>query len=284
MILVKRTLDLENYLDSFRKDGGSVGFIPTMGALHGGHMSLLNLCNKQADITVCSIFVNPTQFTDYSDFLKYPVTIEADIFELEQAGCDILFLPSVEEIYPTGTRISKVFELGELDHFLEGKYRPGHFQGVCQVVERLLEIVKPDMLFLGQKDYQQCMVINKLIETTGMPVSVVIVETIREPTGLAMSSRNMRLNQSEKKIAAGIYACLIEIKNDFQVKSFPVLLNEVKEKLVNSGFSRVEYVAITNAGTFEIIDKFEKGKPAMALIAAYVGDVRLIDNMVLTTP
>src|SRR5690242_13565632 len=201
MILFKKVIDLRKWLDHQRQTENNIGFVPTMGALHSGHLSLIEASKKENSITVSSIFVNPTQFNDPTDFEKYPVTIEKDIDLLEGIGCDAIFLPSVEEIYPNGTKSVKHYELGYLEKILEGKFRPGHFQGVCMVVERLLEIVEPDKLYLGQKDFQQCMVIRKLISLMGKEntISLEISPTLREPDGLAMSSRNVRLNEEERK-------------------------------------------------------------------------------------
>ena len=203
---------------SQRKQGKKYGFVPTMGALHAGHISLINDSKKASDLTVCSIFVNPTQFNDPKDFEKYPITIEKDIAMLEAAGCDILFLPEVAEMYPGGTSTSIHYELGYLETILEGHYRPGHFQGVCMIVHRLLDIVKPDNLYIGQKDYQQSMVIKKLIELTGMKelVDLNISPTLREAGGLAMSSRNMRLTEQERVKATAIYKTLHLIKEQLK--------------------------------------------------------------------
>src|SRR5438270_8267338 len=201
MIIFKRAVDLEHYLFEQKRSGRNIGFVPTMGALHKGHLSLISRAGKSG-LVVCSIFVNPTQFNDPEDFKNYPVNIENDMELLVQSGCDVLFLPSVEEIYPAGFS-KKHYDLGPIEFVLEGAHRPGHFQGVCQVVDRLLQIVQPDDLFTGQKDYQQCMVIRKLISLVGMEdrVNLVVVPTVREKDGLAMSSRNLRLNEEQRKKA-----------------------------------------------------------------------------------
>src|SRR5690349_12723387 len=208
MILFKKTADLRNWLETQRSNAKMIGFVPTMGALHAGHISLIRSALIDNDIVVCSIFVNPTQFNDPKDFEKYPITLEKDIDMLEEAGCAVLFLPSVHEMYPEGTETSKskTYQLGTIEKILEGQYRPGHFQGVCNIVDRLLNKVEPDALYLGQKDYQQCMVINKLLELTSRSgkTKLVICPTLREPDGLAMSSRNMRLNETDRKTAATI--------------------------------------------------------------------------------
>src|SRR6478609_10764771 len=213
MILYKTVNQLTEWLQNSSE---TIGFVPTMGALHAGHLGLLEASKQQSGITVCSIFVNPTQFNDPQDFAKYPVTLEKDLLLLEKAGCDVVFLPSVAEMYPGGLAPDKHFELGYLETILEGKYRPGHFQGVCQVVNRLLEIVRPTTLFLGQKDYQQCMVIKKLIELAGFDTTLNIVPTIRENSGLALSSRNLRLSKKDKETAAVIYRSLQFLRQNIQ--------------------------------------------------------------------
>src|ERR1700722_17363851 len=172
MILFKRIADLTGWLKKETAAGRSTGFVPTLGALHEGHISLITISKKVTDITVCSIFVNPTQFNDPKDFQKYPVTLEKDIPLLEGAGADILFLPGVSELYPTGTSDLEHYDLGSLETVLEGKYRPGHFQGVCQVTHRLLDIVRPDDLFMGQKDYQQCMIVPRLLAIMRLPATI----------------------------------------------------------------------------------------------------------------
>jgi pantoate--beta-alanine ligase len=279
MILFKKAAELIEYLTIQRKKGLKTGFVPTMGALHNGHISLINDCKKQNDITICSIFVNPTQFNDPNDFKKYPKTIESDVYLLEKEGCDIIFLPSVEEMYPAGT-VTIHYELGFLETVLEGKFRPGHFQGVCQVVHRLLDIVKPDNLYLGQKDYQQCMVIKKLIELTNTPTRLVICATQRETSGLAMSSRNMRLTDEERKTATAIYEALHSIQKNIQ----PGDLQKLKEKavltLTAKGFI-VDYVEIANVTTLELISNWNGSTPLVTLAAAFLNNVRLIDNIII---
>ncbi|MDQ6812969.1 MAG: pantoate--beta-alanine ligase, partial [Bacteroidota bacterium] len=173
MIVFKEAQSLAKHLRQLRQNGHSIGFAPTMGALHQGHISLIQQSKDTCDITVSSIFINPTQFNDPKDFEKYPVTIGNDILLLEKAACDILFLPSVSEIYPKGTAAGKAYDLGEVEFILEGKFRPGHFQGVCQVVHRLLDIVQPAKLFMGQKDYQQCLVVQRLVQLLHLPVEII---------------------------------------------------------------------------------------------------------------
>jgi pantoate--beta-alanine ligase len=282
MVIFKKAADLRNYLAEQQKRKRSVGFVPTMGALHPGHISLLEASKKDNAITVSSIFVNPTQFNDSKDFEKYPVTIEKDIYLLEKAGCDLLFLPSVAEIYPEGFNSHKQYDLGKLETLLEGKFRPGHFQGVCMVVERLLNIVSPAKLYLGQKDYQQCMVINRLLQLMGIKkeTTLVVCPTLREPDGLAMSSRNMRLNEEERKRAVAIYNVLTRIKNNLQTSSLINMKNLAVEELASRGF-RVDYVEIADAITLESVTEWDGRQKLVALVAAFNNEVRLIDNMLI---
>ncbi len=281
MVLFKKTADLSNWLESQRKNNCRVGFVPTMGALHTGHLSLVDSSKKENDITVASIFVNPTQFNDPKDLKKYPVTIEKDIDMLEKTGCDVLFLPPVKEIYPDGAASQKNYDLGFLETVLEGKYRPGHFQGVCMVVERLLNIVDPHNLYLGQKDYQQCMVITRLTELMGKPINVDICPTLREKDGLAMSSRNMRLSTEERKTATAIYKCLSLAKEKLQAGNIIPLKNEMKAMLEKAGF-KIDYAEIADAATLELIDEWDGQRKLVAVIAAFINEVRLIDNMIIS--
>jgi pantoate--beta-alanine ligase len=281
MILFRKTDELREYLLRQRKLKKTSGFVPTMGALHPGHLSLVEFANKDHDLSVCSIFVNPAQFNDPEDYKKYPVTIEKDIYMLENGGCDILFLPSFEEIYPSGIS-KKKFELGPLETLLEGHYRPGHFQGVCLVVERLLEIVMPDTLYLGQKDYQQCMILAKLLSLIHMQdkTRISICPTLREQDGLAMSSRNLRLNEHERKTAPLIYETLLYIKNNMRPGELSSLKNAARDKLTGAGF-RVDYAEIADASTLETIRTWDGDQKAVALIAAFLDEIRLIDNILI---
>jgi pantoate--beta-alanine ligase len=282
MILLKKKDDLQHYLLLQKKNGKTTGFVPTMGALHAGHLSLIERSKTDNSITICSIFVNPTQFNDPKDFEKYPITIEKDITILESADCDVLFLPSASEIYPEGTQIKDHYDLGYLETILEGKYRPGHFQGVCMVMHRLLDIVKADNLYLGQKDYQQCMVIKKLTELTGQDVSlkINICPTLRETDGLAMSSRNMRLNKEQREEATTIFNALSSIRKNLGKGDLQELKNNAVEQLQTKGF-RVDYIEIADATTLQPVNEWDAKQKLVTLAAAFLGEVRLIDNMVL---
>jgi pantoate--beta-alanine ligase len=300
MILFKRAGDLTRWLEQQRLSGKSIGFVPTMGALHAGHISLIAISKKSAGVTVCSIFVNPTQFNDPKDFQKYPITLEKDIALLEQSGTDVLFLPEVEEVYPEGSSGLEHYDLGRIETLLEGQFRPGHFQGVCQVMRRLLDVVRPDDLFMGQKDYQQCMVVQRLLQLRDMPTRLHRCPILREPDGLAMSSRNMRLTPEQRQNATAIYKALQSIRAGWDgagqittgriaaegttaaTEPISALIAAATGLLETAGF-RVDYVSIADATTLEPLDSRTTRQPghAVALIAAFLGEVRLIDNMVL---
>ena len=284
MIIYKKPGDLQDLLEKKKMEKPQVGFVPTMGALHAGHLSLVNEAKKQNKIIVCSIFVNPTQFNDPEDFKKYPITLEKDILMFEEAGCDVLFIPSVQDIYPNGVDHLKHYELGFLETVLEGKFRPGHFQGVCQVMHRLLEIVLPGDLYLGQKDYQQCMVIKKLIELIGLNdrIKVNICPTLREDDGLALSSRNTRLLPDDREKAATISAALRYIKENLKAGDAKKIKDEAKEMLLQKEF-RIDYIEIADADTLELVENWNGKQKIVALAAAFLNGVRLIDNMVINT-
>jgi pantoate--beta-alanine ligase len=283
MILFKKKADLPKYLASRRQETAKIGFVPTMGALHPGHLSLIENCRKENSITICSIFINPAQFNDPADFEKYPVSMEKDILMLESAGCDVLFLPSVEEMYPGGPASPVKYELGYLETILEGKYRPGHFQGVCKVMHLLLDIVKADNLYLGQKDYQQCLVIRKLTELTGQNefTNIRVCPILREPNGLAMSSRNMRLSMEEREKAAVIYQSLNDIRKNLRKGNLQELKGNAVEKLHDQGF-KVDYIEIADALTLEIVNEWDGKQKLVALAAAFLNEIRLIDNLLMT--
>ncbi len=281
MVIFKHTKDITDYISIQKGTGCTLGFVPTMGALHQGHTSLIEQAKADCSLVICSIFVNPTQFNDKKDFEKYPVSTAGDIEMLINAGCDVLFLPSVEEIYPGGTAAIRGYDFAYLETILEGAQRPGHFHGVGQVVGRLLEIVEPAYLYLGQKDYQQCMVITKLVEMMGLnEMKVIICPTVREADGLAMSSRNRRLTEPQRSRAGVIYQCLVSIESKQRDAHFSVVRKECEDLLVAKGFV-VEYVALADAITLKLLDNYKKDTPMVALIAAKMGEIRLIDNSII---
>jgi pantoate--beta-alanine ligase len=280
MLIFKKIEQIQLYLNKERLSGKQIGFVPTMGALHEGHISLIKAAQTENNVTVCSIFVNPTQFNNVTDLQKYPRTIEQDIEMLTNACCDILFLPEVSEIYPEGQQMAKQYDLGYVETILEGAYRPGHFQGVAQVVERLLDIVAPQKLYLGQKDYQQCAVIEKLIEIKQLPVKLHIVPTMREADGLAMSSRNRRLTEPQRNLAGLLYQCLVSIQAKQGMQQFSIVKKECLDILEKKGF-KPDYIELADAVTLEILNDYDAGRKMVALVAAFIGEVRLIDNLVL---
>ena len=281
MWIFKRVKDLENHLKNAQKQGLKVGFVPTMGALHAGHISLIKASKKACKLTVCSIFVNPTQFNDQSDFVNYPVTIDNDIKMLSQAGCDVLFLPPIKEIYPNGLEQKKPINFGFIANILEGAFRPGHFNGMAQVVQRLLKIVKPDLLFMGQKDYQQQLIVGLLIKKIKLKTRLVMCPTSREKDGLAMSSRNTRLNSEARKLAVEISKTLKYAK--VQLRRPKTEIASLQQHAFNALAAikgiEPEYFEIRNAKTLQVPKR--KGEKLVALTAAKIGGVRLIDNMPL---
>lgn len=282
MIILKKPVTLHSFLEKRRSGQNKVGFVPTMGALHSGHISLVEAAKKENSIVIASIFVNPTQFNDPEDFKKYPVTLDKDIKMFEAAGCDVLFIPAVHDIYPNGTDNLKRYDLGFLETVLEGKFRPGHFQGVCQVVHRLLKVVLPNNLYLGQKDYQQCMVITKLIELIGLDskIKINICPTLREDDGLAMSSRNIRLSPDDRQKATAISGMLQFIKENITEGSLSAVKQKAQQMLLEKDF-KIDYVEIADADTLELLNDWDGKRKIVALTAAFLSNVRLIDNMVL---
>lgn len=283
MIVFKNIASLQQHLQRVQQNGGSVGFVPTMGALHQGHIQLTERSIAEGQFTVCSIFVNPTQFNDKDDFAKYPVTVENDIAQLEAAGVQALFLPSVEEIYPNGTALPEnAYPLGYLDQVFEAAHRPGHFQGVCQVVHRLLDIVQPVKLYMGQKDYQQCMVIRKLLELTGLGArtELIICPTMRETDGLAMSSRNRRLPEGDRQIASTIYKLLQYGREKAAQQPLTQIEHYALEELRAAGF-KPDYFAFARATDLQPVEAYDKDVELVIVMAAFLGQVRLIDNILL---
>jgi len=279
MIIFKYAEPLARYIQQQKTAGKQIGFVPTMGALHQGHIALIDQSKQATAVTVCSIFVNPTQFNNSADYQLYPKTIEQDIIKLEAAGCDALFLPAIAEMYPQGTTGLEQYDLGYLETLLEGKFRPGHFQGVCQVMFRLLSMVQAHQLFMGQKDYQQCMVVSRLLTLMQSPTQLVTCPTLREPDGLAMSSRNMRLSAEDRQQATAIYQSLTFIKEQLKQGMSWLVIKEKAEKMLTGAGFRIDYVELADAKTLE--PAIDTAAPRVALIAAFLHDVRLIDNMLV---
>jgi pantoate--beta-alanine ligase len=278
MLLLKTIEDLQQYLDNLSTT--SIGFVPTMGALHQGHISLIEAAKKNNICVISSIFINPTQFNNATDFQKYPITIEQDIYALETAGCNVLFLPSVQEMYPTGIDHQATYDLGFIETILEGEFRPGHFQGVCIIVDKLLKAVQPTDLYLGRKDYQQCMVIQKLLSLKNYQITLHICDTLREESGLAMSSRNMRLSAEQKNTAVHIYKNLQYIQQNIQQDNIEELVTKATNNLINAGFT-IDYFCVADGYTLQPINQWNGKSKLVVLAAAFLGDIRLIDNLVI---
>ncbi len=277
MKVLKSKKTLIDYVERQREMGKKIGFAPTMGALHEGHLSLYKAAKKENDEVISSIFVNPTQFNNPDDFQKYPKTLEKDLELLEKAGVDAVYVPNVEEMYPDGLN-SKKYDFDGLENEMEGKYRPGHFDGVGTIVEELFRQVQPHNAYFGEKDYQQLAIIKKMVEKTKLPVKIHGVPTLREEDGLAMSSRNVRLTETQRKEATIIYETLTKVKEWFKVISLEEIKQKVTDIFRNSNFE-LEYFVIADEKTLKETDFFYKDKNYRAFIVAYAGDVRLIDNM-----
>ncbi len=280
MLLFKKINDLRKHLDPERKLGKTVGFVPTMGALHRGHISLIEQSNKTSDLTVCSIFVNPTQFNENADLEGYPRTPGKDIELLTASGCHILFMPAASEVYPDNYKPARQFDFGYLDQPMEGAHRPGHFQGMAQVVSRLLDIVEPDSLFMGQKDYQQYAIVQEMLVQMQSATKLVMCPIIREPDGLAMSSRNARLDKMQRLIAPNIFRTLNEAKKNVKSLS-PNQLKEAAMKMLALPGMEPEYFEIVDGRTLQPVEVVEASEIVIACTAVRLGNVRLIDNMVL---
>lgn len=279
MEIFKTIADLQSRMQTMQNGKKLVGLIPTMGALHDGHLSLIALAKAETQIVVCSIFVNPTQFTNVQDLEKYPRPVETDIIKLEQAGCNVLFMPEVTEMYPQKEHWH--LDIGELEHRLEGKFRPGHYQGVMQIVYKLFLAVKPDLAFFGQKDFQQFRVIEKMVELKKLPVKLTMCPIIREVDGLAMSSRNIHLNIEERQHALVLSYALNYIKKVSVKEASAQLTLKEAAKMINAEPQvELEYLEMVNADDLsEDLSHPEKG--VIVLVAAKVGHTRLIDNMIL---
>ena len=255
-----------------------IALVPTMGALHKGHVSLIKIAQQNADIVVCSIFVNPTQFTDPKDLEKYPRPLEHDIEMLQAAGCDIVFMPSVKEMYPVPEDWH--IDLGNAEFLLEGEFRKGHYQGVTQIVKKLFDAVEPDQAFFGQKDFQQVLMIRNMVEHFGLSLEIVSCPIIREDDGLAMSSRNIHLTVEDRKNALVLSRALQYVTDHFEQDSVIDLLASATAIINNTDGVHLEYFTIANTET--LLPEFNKEvRPLVALVAARVGETRLIDNMML---
>ena len=277
MEIVGTVTELKNRLLSYREVGNTIGFVPTMGALHNGHGELVKQSVKGNNKTVVSIFVNPTQFNNLDDLNLYPHTPEKDYELLEGLGADIVFSPSVEEIYPEPD--NRVFNFGNLDKVMEGEFRPGHFNGVAQVVSKLFSFVNPDRAYFGEKDFQQLAIVREMVKQLNIPVEIVGVPIVREDSGLAMSSRNQRLTEDEKQNASSIYRVLKESVSMIAEISPQDVARYVIGEINKIPGLKVEYFSIADSDSLNAITSWSDSEGVVGCIAVFCGEVRLIDNI-----
>jgi pantoate--beta-alanine ligase len=276
MIILRTLPETGKILSSLKLQGKTTGLVPTMGALHKGHLSLLDQCRRENDISIVSIFVNPTQFNDPKDLQRYPRNEEKDLELLKSASCDIAFIPGIKTIYPEPDK--RFFEFGHLDKVMEGRFRPGHFNGVAQVVSRLFQIIEPDKAYFGEKDLQQLVIIKEMTRMLGLPVKIRACPTLRETDGLAMSSRNVLLTAEQRKNAALISSTLQKAmeKTDLEVEE---LKKWVTETINRNPTLEVEYFEIVAGDDLQPLSQWCSGQQASGCIAVRIGDIRLIDNV-----
>ncbi|MDQ1141243.1 pantoate--beta-alanine ligase [Pedobacter agri] len=280
MEIFKTKSALEAFLKPLKASGKKIALVPTMGALHNGHISLIELAKTYADVIVCSIFVNPTQFTDPKDLEKYPRPIEHDLAMLNEAGCSGVFMPNIAEMYPQGADENWHIDLGKAEFLLEGEFRKGHYQGVTQIVKKLFDAVEPDVAMFGQKDFQQVLMIKNMLAYFHLPIKIITCPIIREDDGLAMSSRNIHLSPVDRENSLVLSKSLQYVTDHFNEFSLDEL--EEKAKRFYQGIEGVEldYFTIANGDTLEKA-KSKNENSLVALVAAKVGSTRLIDNMII---
>lgn len=270
---------LKMLLQSPKATQKKIALVPTMGALHKGHVSLIKIAQQHADVVVCSIFVNPTQFTDPKDLEKYPRPLEHDIEMLQEAGCDLVFMPAVKEMYPGPEQWH--IDLGQAEFLLEGEFRKGHYQGVTQIVKKLFDAVEPDLAFFGQKDFQQVLMIRNMVAHFNMPLEIISCPIIREDDGLAMSSRNIHLSAADRSNALVLSRALNYVQDNFSAYTVAELLDKAKAIINDTAGVELDYFTIADGET--LLPEYNKDKPGLvALVAAKVGETRLIDNMILS--
>lgn len=270
--------ELVSLIENLKQKGNKIGFVPTMGALHEGHLSLVKESKNNNDITVVSIFVNPTQFNDPDDLKRYPRTLNKDVELLETVGCDIVFAPSVEEVYPVPD--TRKFDFGYLESVMEGAKRPGHFNGVGQVVSRLFDLVKPDKAYFGMKDFQQVAIIKNMVKQLNYNIKIVPCPIIREENGLARSSRNALLDEDHKKNAPHIYATLKKARTFVPQMNVKELKLWIANEINKNPFLETEYVEIVDDTTLKVTEHWSEPGTKVACVAVYAGKIRLIDNIV----
>ncbi len=277
MITINSKTELASLINSIKLSNKTIGFIPTMGALHQGHLSLVSESKKQCNISIVSIFVNPTQFNDLSDLEKYPRTLESDLKFLDEIDCDIVFTPENEEMYPK--KDNRIFDFGNIDKVMEGAFRPGHFNGVAQIVSKLFDIVKPNCAFFGKKDFQQVAIINNMVKQLNYNIQITSCPIIREKSGLAMSSRNERLSPENRKKASFIYETILEAKKLAKLKTVNDVKTFVENKFTENTDLKLEYFEIVDDFSLQSVKNWTDSQNITACIVAHIEGVRLIDNI-----
>ena len=277
MIIIKNKNELTAHLNNLKRAGNSVGFVPTMGALHQGHLSLINYANQDNDVTVVSIFVNPTQFNDKNDYSKYPRILDEDIEKLKKVKCDILFSPDENEMYPSED--NRDFDFGNIDKVMEGAHRPGHFRGVALIVSKLFEAVIPDKAYFGEKDFQQVAIIKNLTKQLNYNIDIIPCPIVREEDGLAMSSRNMLLTEQQRDNVSLISRTIFEAKEKAKNMTVSETKNWVIRTINENPFLEVEYFEIVDDTNLESINSWDQKFEKVGCIAVQVGTIRLIDNI-----
>ena len=279
MIIIKTISEIHEYISKIH-DHKTIGFVPTMGSFHEGHISLIKKCVEENKESICSLFVNPKQFNEKEDYENYPCDLKKDIKIISKTKCKVLFAPSKEEIYPQNN-ITKEYDFDGIEKILEGERRPGHFYGVGIILEKLFDLIKPYNVYFGEKDFQQCVIVNKLIKQKFKKINLFTCKTIRDQKGLALSSRNRLLSFEEKQASCLIYENLVNAKKNHKKTSIQKIKQDIYEKLNSHELIKVEYVDIRKKNNFEVLKDFSRNDPAIILVAVKVGKIRLIDNITI---
>ncbi len=279
MLILHKISEVKDFLSKEKLSGKSIGFVPTMGALHEGHLELVKRSVSENGLTAVSIFVNPIQFNNPEDLAKYPRTLESDVEKLKPTGCDLVFAPSAEEMYPEPD--NTYFDFGNLDKVMEGQFRPGHFRGVAVVVKKLFEIIEPDNAYFGEKDYQQLAIIKRMVQMLDLPVRIVPCPIVREADGLAMSSRNMRLTPEAREAAPAIYKSMVDACDDYSWFTPQGISGLVSTYIELNPELRVEYAQVVDTITLQPLIEWNDASHAILCVAVFAGDIRLIDNLLI---
>lgn len=284
MQIINSVNELLKQVEKFKETGKKTGLVPTMGALHAGHLSLVKQCREDNDIVMVSLFVNPTQFNNPADLATYPRNEEEDFSLLAKEGVDLVFAPKVDEIYPDGARQEKTYRLGDAEKVMEGEYRPGHFQGVAQIVDRLFRLCRPDRAYFGMKDFQQIIIIKNMVDSEGLDVEIIPCPIVRDEDGLALSSRNQLLSAEQRKLAPAIHRILSESREYAKRHSVEDTRSQVIRALDCIKDFKVEYFSIVDGETLLPVEEWDEARYIIGCVTVYVGKIRLIDNIVYSSP